>query len=164
MTIYYDTTGNGLIDAGDILIETHDAGTGSLGADADSTYASTNLPDGKFIVVVDAVDPQVSAGYSLPDSYTESYVIDLDAAGVSGTAVDSFDNDWAFIPALTIAKTADPTIYKEGELVTFEIDIENHMAPVPPKESENRGFAQRAISSAWTNPANAQGAPDPNGT
>lgn len=160
VTLYYDANGNGQVDAGDILIETQDTGTGSLGADADSTYAFTNLPDGNFIVVVAVADPQIPAGYSLPDSYTDRYVIDLDAAGASGTGVDNIDNDWAFIPALTVTKTADPTTYKEGELVTFEIDLENHMAPVPPADCSHSGFAGRVISGPWTAPTNAQGAPD----
>ncbi len=152
VTLYYDANGDGAVDSGDILIGTQDTGTpGVLAGDADSTYAFTNLPDGNYIVLIDSGDADVPSGYSVPDSGTNTFVIDLDAAGASGTPVESIDNDMPLIPALTVAKSADPASYLAGELITYQINLENHMAPVPDPPATECLYTGWATASSATN-------------
>ena len=158
VSLYFDADGDGVLDNSDPLFETTST-NGSGG------YSFTQLPDGKYIVVVDQYDAQLPLGYSLLASVSGTLTADLDSLGVSGTAVTNNTLDWPFIPALEIVKSTTPSSYLEGQLVTFNIDLENHSAPVP--------AAVSAVTTVWAPtvtckparttavvPANAQGAPN----
>jgi hypothetical protein len=155
VSLYYDTNGNGTLDAGEPLYGTTQTGVGGI-------YGFTNLPDGRYIVEVDAADSDLPAGAILPNATGNRFAVDLDAARVLATAVNFLNADWPFIDALVLSKTTTPTTYGAGALVTYSIDLENRAAVVAPKTIPVRtGWAATVAGTrAAQNPANAQGSPD----
>jgi len=155
VSLYYDVDGNGSVDATDILY-------GTTQTDTSGAYLFANLPDGKFVAVVDVADSDLPNGYSLPNSATSSIAVSLDPTRVNASAVSVLTADWPFIGALTVAKSVTPTTYGSGDLITYTIDLENNSSAVAAKTNP----VQTSWSSTVTgnrggqNPANAQGAPD----
>ena len=76
--LYEDTNGNGMIDAGDLLIKT--ASTNGSGG-----YSFTGLATGlSYIAKVDATDPQLTTFFS-PNSFTTSTPAQVAVANLVGT-------------------------------------------------------------------------------
>jgi hypothetical protein len=153
--LYYDTNGNGVLDAGEPLY-------GTTQTDGSGIYGFGSLPDGRYIVEVDALDSDLPAGSTLPNSVGTRIAVDLDEARVISSAVSVLTADWPFIDALTVSKTTTPTSYGAGALVTYAIDLENHAAAVAPKTLPVRTAWATTVtgSRAAQNAANAQGEPD----
>lgn len=115
VTLYYDTNGDGELDDGDIQwgdpIET------STGAGTTGDYSFTNLPDAKFIVVVDDNDSDITSG-AAPTTDTE-----IPANTASG---DVTDVDFGFLPPLEVTKEvlgSEP--YADGEVVSYRLTVKN---------------------------------------
>jgi hypothetical protein len=165
VTLYWDRNGNGVLDSTDSQLRT----TTSNGS---GTYSFGNLPDGRYIVVVDTTDPDIPIGFG-PSTRTK-YPIDLDSAHANSGAVTNLTADFGFGPALSLNKAllSNNPAY-EGENVTFRIDLRNNL----PGDGTASGFCQYKVyagttpaadstpssgsgNSAFANPANALGAPN----
>lgn len=158
VSLYLDINGDGLLDPGDALY-------GTTSTDSSGNYLFSNLPDRKYIVRVDALDPDVPNGFSLKQGVGQNIAVDLDSAGSNPNPVSVLTADWPFIDALEIRKSVSPTMYNEGSLITYTIELENHMSTVaaaqPPVQT-------RWITSATQNQqaqgvalvGNTTGAPD----
>ncbi len=155
VTLYYDTDGDGVLDATDPLY-------GTTSTNASGIYGFSNLPDGKFIVVVDQDDAQLPAGYSLSNSTTAIKTVSLDPTSINASAVDVLTADWPFIPALEVVKSVTPTTYGAGDLVTYTIDLENNSSAVAAATTSVQTAYVTTVSSGRgiQNPTNAQGAPN----
>ncbi len=158
VSLYYDTDGDGVLDAGEPLY-------GTTSTNASGIYGFSNLADGKYIVVVDQNDAQLPTGFTLPNSATTAIAVNLDPTNASATAVSVLTADWPFIPALEIVKSVTPTTYGAGELVNFTIDLENHSAPVAAQSNPVQTSWSTTVNSASNRaavqlPANAQGVPN----
>ncbi len=128
VSLYVDTNNNQVLDSGEPLYAT--TSTGANGA-----YLFSNLPDGRYIAVVNATDPQLPTAYTLKAGVSDRYAVNLDAAGTNPSAVNFLTADWPFIQGLEVTKTVSPTVYNEGDLITYDIHLDNHMStltlPVP---------------------------------
>ncbi len=155
VTLYYDTNGNGVRDAGDILY-------GTTQTDASGVYGFSNLPDGKWLVTVDYLDPQLPAGYTLPNSASATIAVNLDATHATSAPVNVLTADWPFISALSVAKTVSPSTYGDGDLINYAITLENRAAAVPSNTIPVQTSWAVTVSAGRTAqlPANAQGAPN----
>jgi hypothetical protein len=155
VTLYYDSDGDGVLDGGDPLY----ASTQTNGS---GIYGFSNLPDGKFLVVVDQNDADLPTGYSLPNSTTTLKSVSLDPASANASAVSDLAADWPFIPALSVVKSVSPTTYGAGDLITYTIDLENNSAAVAAKTNPVQTSWSTTVTGnrAGQNPTNAQGSPD----
>ncbi|MFM1770300.1 MAG: hypothetical protein RJA22_2829, partial [Verrucomicrobiota bacterium] len=153
--LYYDADGNGLVGPLDPLYAATSTG-------ADGTYTFTNLPDARFITVVDVVDPQLPTGYVLPVSATNRLSASLDPGKTSATPVVVLTNDWGFIKPLEVVKRVSPTNYGAGELLTYSIDVENWVIPVPPTFTSTQLVYAAGVQGNRADQAatNAQGRPN----
>ena len=155
VALYYDANGNGVLDSSDPLY-------GTTQTNASGAYGFSNLPDGKFIVVVDLNDADLPTGYSLPNSTTAIKTVSLDPAGISSSGVSVLTADWPFIPALSVVKNVSPTTYGAGDLITYTIDLENNSAALAAKTNPVQTSWSTTVTGnrAGQNPINAQGSPD----
>ena len=119
VSLYYDANTNGLYDAGDLLYGTTSSAT-------NGAYIFTNLPDGKFVAVVDWLDPDLPTGFS-PTTPT-SFGADLDSARTNSATVSFLTADFGFAPALTLVKTRTSTnAVREGLNVTYNLTVSNNL-------------------------------------
>jgi uncharacterized repeat protein (TIGR01451 family) len=117
--LYYDANANGAYDAGDLLYGTTSTAT-------NGAYMFTNLPDGRFVAVVDMYDSDLPTGYS-PTTPT-SFGADLDAAGATASPVSFLDADFGFAPALTLTKTHVSTnAVREGQFISYNLTVSNNL-------------------------------------
>jgi len=117
--LYYDLDGNGVADAGEPLV-------GTTETDETGTYGFADLPDGDYVVAVDAADADLPAGYT-PTTPT-TWAIDLDAARANANAVTNLAADFGFAPALTLAKTlASTNAFREGQYATYHLTVSNNL-------------------------------------
>ncbi len=129
VSLYLDTNGNGKVDAGEPLVGTQiSGGTGA--------YSFANLPDGNFVVVVNAADTDIPAGYTNTTAIIKTAA--LDPTHLVGTPVTQTGIDFGFAPALTVTKALLPsgtTAIFEGDTVQYTIDLANKLpgigSPVP---------------------------------
>jgi protocatechuate 3,4-dioxygenase beta subunit len=153
--LYYDANGNASYDTTDIFLS-------STQTDSNGAYSFLNLPDGKFIVIVDSADADLPSGYSLATTVSQIRAASLDPTRVNSSAVSDSTIDWPFIGALEVVKSVNPTTYGAGSLVTYTIDLENHSSSV----ASNLPTVQTAWASTVTGnrsaqfASNAQGYPD----
>ncbi|MEO7100962.1 MAG: SdrD B-like domain-containing protein [Luteolibacter sp.] len=157
VSLYSDTNGNGVVDAGEPLYAT------TL-TNASGAYLFSSLLDGNYVAVVDINDSDITTGYTLPLSVLASKAASLDPLHASSTAVNLLTLDWPFIPALEIVKSVSPSTYADGDLVTFNIDLENYASPVPAAAPATQTVYAAGATSKNTPelPANIVGSP--NGT
>lgn len=155
VSLYYDANGNGTLESTDPLY-------GITTTNASGIYGFSNLPDGKFLVVVDQNDADLPTGYSLPNSTTTIKAVSLDPTSASSSAVSVLTADWPFIPALSVVKGVSPTTYGAGDLITYTIDLENNSAAVAAKTNPVQTSWSTTVSGsrAGQNAVNAQGSPD----
>ncbi len=117
--LYYDANTNGIYDAGDPLYGTTSSATNGY-------YMFTNLPDGKFVAVVDWLDPDLPVGFS-PTTPT-SFGADLDSPRTNAATVSFLTADFGFAPALTLTKTRTSTnAVREGLNVTYSLTVSNNL-------------------------------------
>lgn len=155
VNLYYDTNGNGVADASEPLF-------GTTQTNASGIYSFASLADGNYVAVVDSTDTDLPAGYSLPNSASPVIAVALDPTRVSAAAVNFLTADWPFIAALTVVKSATPTTYGAGSLITYTLDLENNAAPVAAKITPVQTSWSTTVAGnrAAQNPTNAQGFPD----
>lgn len=155
VSLYYDANGNGAVDSSDILY-------GTTQTNASGSYLFANLPDGRFVVVVDESDADLPNGYSLPNSATGPIAVSLDPTRTNSAAVAVLTADWPFIGALTLLKSVSPSTYGSGDLATYTIDLENNSSAVAAKTNPVQTSWSSTVTGnrAGQNPANAQGSPD----
>jgi uncharacterized repeat protein (TIGR01451 family) len=155
VSLYYDANGNGIVDAGDILVKTVDSSPSS----PSGSYLFENLLAGDYIVQVDRQDSDIPPGYTIT-SDDEIAVVLLNS--------DSTGNDFGFAPTLLVTKTGTVSAYP-GQPVEYEITVENHYPNIsqfatytgyPTTTDPNHTPTQN--NKAWTNPTNILG--DPTGT
>ena len=138
----------------------------SVTSDANGAYDFSGLPDGNWLVVVDALDPELPEGF-VPTA-GRVFSVSLDPEGSNPDPVTVTDVDIGFAPVLSLSKTG-PATAREGSLVTYEITVNNNF----PGDGGGGGllvqyhtWAGAATSptgnKGWLNPANAIG--EPNGT
>jgi hypothetical protein len=119
VSLYYDVDGDGTYTAGDILWET--LTTVNDGTN-DGTYTFSDLPDGDFVVVVGDLP---STGY---EGYTNTTDVSWAVTGLGTTLTSPYAvPDTGFASALTLEKllVGGAASIKEGELVSYTIDLEN---------------------------------------
>lgn len=160
--LYYDADGNGVSDAGDSLY-----GLASTGADG--KYLFSNLPDGRYVAVIDNDDEH------LPDGYTTttpmSQAVDLDSARANPAGVSDLTADFGLATALAATKTRTATgALLEGGRVTYQIAMTNMLAgygtPTPQPFHHlvwpNSGSTPTG-NKGWLNPDNAWMPGEPDG-
>lgn len=158
VSLYVDTNGNGVLDSGDPLY-------GSTSTNSSGLYLFSNLPDLKYIAVVNSTDADLPYGYTLKAGVSDRYAVDLDSAASNPSAVNFLTADWPFIQALEVTKTVSPTSYFGGDLITYNVHLDNHMSTLTlPQPNVQTTYA---TSTAFTTTANgtatqnqASGAPN----
>lgn len=120
VTLYADTDGDGVLDVGEPLV-------GTTSTDTNGAYLFSSLPDSKYIAIVDSTDAQLPYGFTLKAGVSDRYSVDLDSARVSAIGVSNLNADWPFILGLEITKAVSPTTYLAGDLITYDIHLDNHM-------------------------------------
>ncbi len=119
VSLYLDTNDDG---SGDVWISTLPSGAGGA-------YSFPALPDGKYIVVVNDSDTDLTTGRT---GWTNTnpliQLVDLDSAhSVSGETTVSNVN-FGFAPVLTLTKTKlAPTTPAEGGYITYTLKVKNSL-------------------------------------
>jgi hypothetical protein len=158
VTLYLDEGSSvGELDDGDILVGTMDTYTsGSAGY-----YLFDNLPDARYLVVVDQTDDSLPTGYYLTTAGI--YAVDLNGAG----DINYVDADFGFGPSLSFDKrliSGDPAY--EGQYVIYNIDVTNNrpgngQPPGPCVYTVwGNSYGGGTGNKAWINPQNIVPAPD----
>ncbi len=130
--LYYDLGGDGTAD---YLFAT----TSTV---ANGYYSFTNLPDGNFVVAVDAADPDLPYGYTPTTPAT--WPIALDPARTNVNPVVDWTADFGFAPALTLVKTRSSTnAVREGQLIRYNLAVSNSLP------GNGTGAAMPATYLAW---------------
>jgi uncharacterized repeat protein (TIGR01451 family) len=128
VSLYLDSDNDGILDAGEPLYAT-------TSTNASGAYLFSSVPDGRYIAVVNSTDTDLPYGYTLKAGVSDRYAIDLDSAGTNPSAVNFLTADWPFIAGLEVTKSVSPTVYNGGDLITYDIHLDNHMQtltlPVP---------------------------------
>ena len=156
--VYYDANSNGVVDAGDSL-------RGTTNTSASGLYLFTALPDGKYVVVVDATDTDIPLGYS-PTTPTVK-AISLDPNHTTTAPVTNLTADFGFAPALTLDKSliGSGPVYEGGQ-ATFRLAVTNQF---PGNGSGLSGTLivtnwatshSIGIGGGWVNQANLLNGPD----
>jgi uncharacterized repeat protein (TIGR01451 family) len=158
--LYYDDNTNGWYDAGDLFY-------GSNVTSASGAYLFTNLPDGKFVALVDASDSDLPYGYT-PTTAT-NIAADLDSAHATTNRVQFLAADFGFAPALSLTKIlTSANAFREGQLVTYDLVVSNSLpgdgagggAPLEVTVWATNGTA---IAADWPGYTNAFIPPGPDG-
>lgn len=159
VSLYVDSSGNGLLDNGEPLY-------GAVNTDTNGAYLFSNLPDARYIVVVDTADTDLPYGYKLKSGVSDRYAFDLDSAGTNSSAVNFLTADWPFIQGLEVTKTVSPTTYLGGDLITYQVHLDNHMATLQvPEPGTQTAFVpstafDKTNAAAKTTENQAAGAPN----
>ena len=133
--VYYDADADGAVGAGDFLV----AATNTV---ASGLYGVTNLPDGRFVVVVDAADADIPFGYTPTTPTTWSIALDPARTNVNG--VVNLTADFGFAPALTLVKTRTSTnAIREGQLISYNLTVSNNLP------GNGTGGGMLATYTAW---------------
>ncbi len=150
--LYYDVSGNGVLDGNAILFAT-------VETDEDGNYAFTGLPDGHYIVVVDTLDPDLPLGYT-PTSPT--------ALAVTLAGEDETGYDFGFAPGLVLEKTGPALVDKGGQAV-YSITVSNSLAATTETVQHTAWstnyepafeLSGGGAGPVWTDTQNALGTPD----
>jgi uncharacterized repeat protein (TIGR01451 family) len=160
--LYADANANGVVDPGEPLVATTNTA-------ANGTYLFDQLADGRYVVVVDATDPQMPAGYT--STTAERVAVDLDSGRANSEPVSVLTADFGFAPALVLTKRVEGSATRyEGDLVTFTITVTNNMpgdGTGVGKPAKYRLWAKSGTTGtqqkAWQTPANAYNVVEPDG-
>ncbi|MGD9872967.1 MAG: SdrD B-like domain-containing protein [Kiritimatiellia bacterium] len=160
VSLYYDSDGDGSIDADDLLLSTTNTAAGGL-------YLFSELYDGYYIVEVDNADADIPAGYGATTPLI--YGVNLDAARTNGSPVAYMSADFGFAPVLNLTKTLNTTnTLREGGTVSYTLSVTNRL----PGNGTGAGSACESIIYAagrdiaakpWVNEAAAYTPPYPDG-
>ena len=163
VSLYYDSNGNGEVDAGEPLL-------GTEVTDGSGKYSFTLLPDGNYVAVVDVLDADLPYGYTVTTE--EAIAADLDSGSATTTAVDFEDADFGFTPALGLSKTRNfsGTVY-EGQEISYTLSVENTIfgdgsgsASVAQYTVWPTSGATGAGNKSWINASNAWNPDEPDGS
>ncbi|MFZ6026504.1 MAG: SdrD B-like domain-containing protein [Chloroflexota bacterium] len=160
VSLYWDANNNNALDDGDALITS--TVTASGGA-----YDFTFLPNGSYLVVVDAGDSDLPTGFS----NTTRVVLDAD---ISTAGTDDNTADFGFAPALQVDKALVSTSpVGEGSPVVFDITLTNTRpeadgsyctypiwATIAHGDNTLTPPGGNNANSQWTNPNNTLNEPD----
>jgi len=143
VALYYDVNNDDQVDDDDLLVATDIS-------DVNGDYSFINLPAGDYVVQVDRQDADI------PSGFTNTNPTEI---AVSLSATDSTGNDFGFAPTLQVVKTGTPGTIKEGDTVTYTIDVINQYPSGGFQEVYSLAATSSATGSsqgtAWTNPGNA---------
>ncbi len=148
VSLYYDINANDTLDDADVLFKTETTTTSG-------DYTFTNVPNGNFLVVVDDLDSDIPAGYTL--TMPGSIAITINDADATG-------HDFGFAPGLGLTKTG-PALLEKGGQAVYTITVTN-LTPntVPgPSLAYTNWATRRDVSldvGAWLNDTNVLGNPD----
>ncbi len=124
--LYFDQNGDGVLDEGDIAMDTTTTSGGGL-------YTFNNLPDGNFIVEICKTCVTGGGnhnGWGMTSAVSQN--ISLDTAHTEATAVDVNTIDFGFTPALSVEKTiTSATPAYEGQEINYNITVNNLIAANP---------------------------------
>ncbi len=149
--LYFDTDGDGTLDAGEPLV-------GTTSTDANGHYAFSGLMDGRFLVVVDATSSHLPLGYTATTA--ETVAVALDPLKLSATGVADQTADFGFAPALMLDKgRVGSGNLREGQQVTYLLTVTNRlpgsgtMAPQPARYTvwATNGVTGTGGKKSWTN-------------
>jgi len=161
--LYADENANGVADAGEALLATRES-------DSNGHYLFEDLPDGRYVVVVDYCDNSVPAGYTI--TTPTAYAVDLDSARANANPVSILAADFGFAPALSQTKGrigSGPLL--EGGQVTYLIPVTNGLAgtgepalrPLRCTVWPGYAFTDAKPNKAWRDPENLYGLGEPDG-
>lgn len=157
VTLYFDSNANDVLDASDILMGT-DVTDGSGG------YLFEQLGDGKYIVVVDAEDPDLPFGTAV--TRPTAVAVELDVPGTNGLQVSYLDADFSFAPVLALDKSivGGVATNREGSTITYRLMVTNNLAGTGGLQVYDV-WAEGADVSAkpWEFPENVYSPPGPDG-
>lgn len=151
--LYWDVNHDGVLDAGDILVDSQLTG-------ANGAYTFTALPAARFLV---SVDPA-----TFPEGYGPTTLTELPA---DLTAENLTTIDFGLVPALSLDKRVlGSTSLLEGQEVHFQMDLVNRLRPTTGSAltsapvCEYTAYPTVVYDTAkfFNNRANAAGAPDGN--
>ena len=142
--LYLDSNTNGVRDVGDYYY-------GSQITTNNGYYMFTNLPDGKFVAVVDMWDPDLPYGYT--PTTPIFWAADLDSARTNTNAVVFLTADYGFAPALVMDKQlVGSNVVYENRTVQYTVTVSN---TIPGNGTSSGGACQYY---AWpTNGATGDG-------
>ncbi len=133
--LYYDENADGLYDAGDRYY-------GSNVTSASGAYLFTNLPDGHFVAVVDAQDPDLPRGFT--PTTPAFFGADLDSGHATTNVAEYLAADFGFAPALTLEKSLVSTnAFREGQYATYNLTVSNNLP------GDGSGTGTLATYTAW---------------
>lgn len=118
VNLYLDQNTNGVADSSDLLVGTKNS------AATTGAYSFINLPDGRYLVMVDPLDPDVTPDYALTTVSLRS--VNLDSGHSTTSAVSVADQNFGFAPPLSLDKSGGATVY-EGQLVTYKMALKNYL-------------------------------------
>ncbi|OVE75624.1 hypothetical protein BVX97_04360, partial [bacterium E08(2017)] len=118
--LYYDGNTNGIVDTYDALI-------GSDTTDVNGNYLFSELYDGQYIAVVNAVDPDLPFGTAV--TLPTKVVADVDSARTNSAQVSFLDADFAFAPVLSLNKSivGGVTTNREGDTISYLLTVTNSL-------------------------------------
>lgn len=161
--LYADANANGVADAGETLIAAMESGSGGA-------YLFDDLPDGRYVVVVDFRDSSVPDGYTIT---TPSYYgVDLDSARSDANPVSVLSADFGFAPALVQTKERIGSgALIESHHVTYLIPVTNRLAgtgEASPQPARYTVWPTNAVTSSkaneqWLYAENLFGSGEPDG-
>ncbi|MBE7556419.1 MAG: DUF11 domain-containing protein [Anaerolineales bacterium] len=138
VSLYWDKNSDGILDSKDVQMLTTTTGLTATG-----NYTFTNLYDGRYLVTVDTLDPDLPNGYNL--TTRSVYTVDLDSAKAITSSVTYTQADFGFGPTLRVQKglsSLDPAYV--GENVIYTIDLVN----TRPGDGTANGFCRYTL---WAN-------------
>ncbi|HRQ37163.1 MAG TPA: SdrD B-like domain-containing protein [Chloroflexota bacterium] len=141
VTLYYDANGNGVLDDTDPQVA-------ATSTDGSGGYTFGNLPDGRYIVVVDAADNDLPVGFG--PTTPQRRAVALDPTSTNPAPVVDNTADFGFGPSLTLIKrlTTPDTAYV-GETVQYAIDLYNKL----PGDGTVQGFCTYTLWATVQPPA-----------
>ena len=168
VSLYYDTDGDGTLDTDEPQYG------GPVVTTAGGAYSFTNLPDGRYLVVVDSNDGDLPSGYGLTTRAVLPAALDPTRANSSAVAVN--DQNFGFAPALDVTKRLMTTgaVYNNST-VQYQIGLANKLpgggtseactynvwaSIVYPSSTATPPSGGGPANAQWQAPNNAIGAPD----
>lgn len=154
VTLYYDVNNNNELDSGDLWLQDVNTYTNTN----PGYYQFTGLPNGEYLVVVDAADPDLPYGYR----YTTPTTLAVTVNGGNVTTAD-----FGFGPTLALDKILLNNPAYEAQRVTYLINVTNRRPGTGTTIGGNCVYEFWSTSGSTPNPpknftqlANAFGEPD----
>ena len=118
VTLYLDRDGDGV---GDLQLNQQDTLAGGA-------FSFTSLPDGKYVVAVDDLDPDLTTTHTGWTNTTDlRLAVDLDWTHLSATGVTASNQNFGFAPALSLTKTLLTASPLEANDVQYRLAVKNNL-------------------------------------